>query len=73
MLKSNQNRKMKKIALFSAFAVLTLVSCTKDYTCTYDDILGDEQVINYPNLDKDDVEAGEAACDILNGVWAIAE
>ena len=59
---------MKKLFFVAAIAVVALSSCKKDYTCTYEGSDG-EEVQEYNDLDKDQADAAESACNILGGTW----
>lgn len=61
---------MKKV-LFLGIAVVgfTMMSCTKDYTCTWTDGTN-EYVQDYNDLDKDEADAAESACTIVGGTFA---
>lgn len=61
---------MKKVFFLGLAVVgLTMVSCTKDYTCTYNN--GSQEVTqDYNGLDKDEAEAAESGCSLIGGTWA---
>ncbi len=53
-----------------------MTSCTKDYTCTCTDLLGQETVVEYEGLNNEEAEAGETACNssdealkLFSGRW----
>ena len=62
---ANQNLfKMKKFLLPVALVafVFASTSCTKDYVCTCDLGIFGETTVDYPDLNKDEADAAEAAC-----------
>lgn len=61
---------MKKIFFLGlAIVALTMASCTKDYMCTWD-VGGEEFTQNYNDLDKEEADAAEAACNLVSGTFA---
>jgi len=50
---------MKKVLLVSAFAVLALASCKKDYECD----CGAFGTTTYNDLSNDDADVAQAACE----------
>lgn len=62
---------MKKVILVSAVALLALASCKKNYVCKYD-LLGQEFVIDYPDLDKDAKDVAKTSCEALGGNFTVA-
>lgn len=59
---------MKKIILFVALVSATvLVSCKKNYTCTYD---SNGTVADYTKLNRPAAKMTEKTCKLAGGVWA---
>jgi hypothetical protein len=48
---------MKKVLLFGAFALLTLASCKKDWTCTCISSLGGSESSTISDMTKSDAKA----------------
>ena len=60
---------MKKLFVYGCVAVLgaaSLVSCKKDYTCTY----GDGEVVTYSKLGKAQAATAKTGCASLGGTWS---
>lgn len=60
---------MKKL-FFLGLAVVgfTMMSCKKDYMCTWD-VGGSEFTQEYNDLDKDEADAAESACNLVDGTF----
>ncbi|MGV6861400.1 MAG: hypothetical protein ACWA41_06490 [Putridiphycobacter sp.] len=61
---------MKKVLLVSAFAVLALASCEKDYSCTVT-VFGSEIKSDYNNLNKEEAADQKEACESVGGEWKL--
>ncbi len=48
---------MKKVILFGAFALLTLASCKKDWTCTCTSSIGGSSSTTITDMTKSDAKA----------------
>ena len=57
---------MKNLFILTVFALVALTSCKKDYVCSFDDT-----DVKYNDLDKDEAEAAEAACELIGGNWSV--
>ena len=60
---------MKNLFILTVFALLALTSWKKDYVCSFDNEFIDD--IEYNDLDKDEAEALEAACETADGDWSV--
>ncbi len=60
---------MKNLFILTVFALIALTSCKKDYVCSFDNEFIDD--IEYNDLDKDEAEALEAACETAGGDWSV--
>ena len=62
----NNKKTMKNLFILTVFALVALTSCKKDYVCSFDDT-----DVKYNDLDKDEAEAAEAACELIGGNWSV--
>ena len=60
---------MKNLFILTVFALLALTSCKKDYVCSFDSELIPD--VEYNDLDKDEAEAAETACELVDGDWSV--
>ena len=60
---------MKRVFFLGLAVVgLTMMSCKKDYMCTWQ-VGANEFTQEYKDYDKDDAEQAEKACDIVGGTF----
>ncbi len=61
---------MKKIIGVLMISFLGLLSCKKDYVCSYQ-VNGFDTKIEYDGLTTNQADSFKGNCDKLNGVWSI--
>ena len=62
---------MKKVLFIGMiFGGLAFTSCTKDYKCTYDEVIG-EETQTYNDIKKSEVDDLKKSCQDGGGEWSV--